>query len=312
MKTNGFLVLGIALLLIGAFSSFQIVDTSKPEYELSLMVPKKNGNYTKLDYVRFVCRDLESGIQKIEFSVWQTGKPATRVLLKYNHTIGPVPEEPPPEEPEPPPPPPSEEITITFRCYYYVDPLSGVKVYFGPEGGTKEMQISDSVGEVRFYNITAGTYEYSGHWLGITKSGTKSVTKDATWSIQFWTSGMPLQTVDETWEVWEITLDPAITEEGDYRFHFYFYDEAGLYAEIPAPSTFTIVSSIEDSTAEDSSEEQADYTAPDEDGDYGPLPGGETPHKPSPYTDWEIPFIFVFVGGISVVYGMMQEKRKGI
>lgn len=90
MKSDSFIAVGILAILIGSMITLQIGDATKPEYNLSLMIPQKNGNYTKLDYVRFACRDLKSGIKKILFSVWQTGEPAIQVFLQYNCTIGPV------------------------------------------------------------------------------------------------------------------------------------------------------------------------------------------------------------------------------
>lgn len=62
----------------------------------------------------------------------------------------------------------------------------------------------------------------------------------------------------------------------------------------------------EDSTAENSSEYQGDY------GDYGPLEEGEEqpPYRPRSDQTLIASAVFLVVGGLSIVYGFMQRKKK--
>jgi len=54
----------------------------KPEYDLTHMEPRKGGNYTSFSECRFYCKH-ETGINRVQFSIWRTGEPATQVWLQY-------------------------------------------------------------------------------------------------------------------------------------------------------------------------------------------------------------------------------------
>lgn len=446
MKKGTILIIaGLVLLLANVVVLQAVVDTTRPEYTLEYMIPESNGEYSELDFVRFLCRDLESGIKYVGFSVWQEGEVGEEFLLNYEMTVGPEqpveneteapPETPPPgltlidslsrnyggtdielnsvhpttesetvsaggqsftsssfeykivvarfylayqgsptgylravlyehtgeygtsesgvgtklaesnsvdistitsSQPSPQPwqvvdftfepsqqysmnvnthyfiavtvndatlinnsndvfiqmnyvdepnsahdgctmgytdavgwyawdkgdipfaiygtstSAPSGSFTVTFKCYYYIDPLSHVRVYFGPVGGPMESKLSDDDGLAIWYDVSVGNYEYSAIWLTLIKDGVLTVdVRDERVALNFWSPGGPIQivTLEETWEVWELNLDPSITEPGEYKFQFYFYNEEGLNNAIPV-GAFTIIETGEPTPVE--------------------------------------------------------------
>lgn len=82
MKINGFILLGCFLLVMAGMSAMQIADSTPPSIYTQYCFPKGgNLNYSKIEYLTVGCYDLESGIQQVKFTIWQTGKPATFYYL---------------------------------------------------------------------------------------------------------------------------------------------------------------------------------------------------------------------------------------
>lgn len=248
------IIVGI-ILLVADVTVMQVSgDTPKPEFTLEYMIPGNSSVYESLDYVRFLCRDLESGIEYVGVSVWQKDEVGDEFLLTYSRTIG---QEQPPEpaenETEPEPPPPGS-FTVTFKTYYYIDPISDVRVYFGPQGGSMDSKVTDDAGEAIWHNVSGGEYEYSATWLTLVKEGVLTVDGDERVSINFWRPGMPIQVASleslETWEIWDLHIDPPILETGEYNFQFFLCNNDGLKNAIPV-ETFSIVATGDPSSKDE-------------------------------------------------------------
>jgi len=86
MKRYGYVF--VAICIIGLFGLLNTHIYPVFQYmDLTHMEPKKNGAYTSFSECVFYCRH-ETGINRVEFSIWRTGEPATQVLLEFTGMDG--------------------------------------------------------------------------------------------------------------------------------------------------------------------------------------------------------------------------------
>lgn len=88
MTLNGWIVVGIVALFFGTISFMEVVDTTKPEIRVlppgfESMHPEGTMNYSEVTYIYVLVRDLDSGIARVQWDVWQTGEPRQSYELQY-------------------------------------------------------------------------------------------------------------------------------------------------------------------------------------------------------------------------------------
>lgn len=310
MKINGFLVLGIVLILFGGFSMLDIMDGPNKQY-LTLEEWEAAGRPVPIALVRrYWCQkvsfemgepsEIDMQCEVPVFSTWSEEKAYAVEHCGLPEGFG------------------TSEYCVNWSIetvYYVVVGADATKPEISSEGPlhpspkanyTKLEQIYVTVRDAEStIDRVQWTYREKGKpatFISLTYTGPTVIVE---------TKGFPPIPVPVIWEVWGANLTTPITTEGNYSFWFTVYNKAELYEEpsfMSGQNYFTITPEGQDPEDEisDIEDEIKETEEEIEEGTYQYDRSTDTQSRSS--TD--IAVIFIVVGGLSIFYGFAQKKKK--